>query len=84
MADREHPEQNRGFGFITFYNHAAAELARRKLDGSLRCAFYVGPAAGVLLALLAPGPATPCFCRQPQHTQTLSLYAHAAWAACAP
>ncbi|KIY97283.1 Heterogeneous nuclear ribonucleoprotein Q [Monoraphidium neglectum] len=32
VSDREHPDQNRGFGFLTFYNHAAAEKARRRLE----------------------------------------------------
>lgn len=45
MADREHPDQNRGFGFLAFYNHAAAEKARFKLDQSYRwarcCLFYM-------------------------------------------
>lgn len=26
---------NRGYGFLTFYNHVCADHARRKLDGSL-------------------------------------------------
>eukprot|EP00882_Tetradesmus_deserticola_P015278 GHRQ01016274.1.p1 GENE.GHRQ01016274.1~~GHRQ01016274.1.p1 ORF type:complete len:304 (+),score=145.33 GHRQ01016274.1:334-1245(+) len=30
MMDKENPELNRGFGFITFYNYACAEVARRK------------------------------------------------------
>jgi hypothetical protein len=30
MMDKENPEVNRGFGFITFYNYACAEVARRK------------------------------------------------------
>lgn len=32
VADRENPEQNRGFGFLSFYNHDAAEKARRRLE----------------------------------------------------
>ncbi|MEW5303581.1 MAG: hypothetical protein WDW36_006260 [Sanguina aurantia] len=31
MADKENPAINRGFGFVSFYNHTAAELARRFL-----------------------------------------------------
>jgi RNA recognition motif-containing protein len=30
MMDKENAEVNRGFGFITFYNYACAEAARRK------------------------------------------------------
>ena len=33
--DSASPGSNRGYGFLTFYNHAAADAARRKLDGSL-------------------------------------------------
>ncbi|KAI8477311.1 MAG: hypothetical protein J3K34DRAFT_108797 [Monoraphidium minutum] len=32
VMDRDAPEQSRGFGFLTFYNHAAAERARRTLE----------------------------------------------------
>jgi RNA recognition motif-containing protein len=38
VADREHPEQNRGFGFLTFYNHAAADAARKRLESN----YHVG------------------------------------------
>lgn len=31
MMDKENMEHNRGFGFMTFYNYACAEAARRKL-----------------------------------------------------
>eukprot|EP00798_Chlamydomonas_sp_ICE-L_P000494 gene494-1900_t len=31
MLDKESPGHNRGFGFLEFYNHTAAEAARRKL-----------------------------------------------------
>lgn len=34
MMDKENPECNRGFGFLTFYNYACAEAARRKLAES--------------------------------------------------
>ena len=40
MMEKEMPNQNRGFGFVEFYNHAAAEAARRKLSKpEFRCAF---------------------------------------------
>ncbi|KIZ07180.1 Heterogeneous nuclear ribonucleoprotein Q [Monoraphidium neglectum] len=32
VSDKEHSGQNRGFGFLTFYNHAAADRARKKLE----------------------------------------------------
>lgn len=31
MSDKENPAVNRGFGFVSFYNHTAAEVARRYL-----------------------------------------------------
>eukprot|EP00877_Chromochloris_zofingiensis_P001788 jgi/Chrzof1/1160/Cz01g42230.t1 len=34
MMDKEVPGQNRGFGFIGFYNYACAEAARKKLGDS--------------------------------------------------
>jgi RNA recognition motif-containing protein len=30
MLDKENPTVNRGFAFVTFYNNACAELARKK------------------------------------------------------
>ena len=30
MLDKENPTVNRGFGFVTFYNNACAELTRKK------------------------------------------------------
>ena len=32
VFDKEQPNQNRGFGFLSFYNHAAADAARRRLE----------------------------------------------------
>ncbi len=37
MIEKEHASAtnvNRGFGFVEFYNHAAAEMARRRLSSS--------------------------------------------------
>jgi RNA recognition motif-containing protein len=37
MVEKENPNSNnvnRGFGFVEFYNNAAAEQARRKLSSS--------------------------------------------------
>ena len=31
LMEKEDPSQNRGFGFVSFYNYAAADLARRQL-----------------------------------------------------
>jgi RNA recognition motif-containing protein len=36
VSDKEHSGQNRGFGFLTFYNHAAADRARKKLEQGFR------------------------------------------------
>ena len=57
VADRDRPEQNRGFGFLSFYNHAAADAARRKLNGSTRWASRRGVARRNALCEPALAPA---------------------------
>ena len=31
LMEKENPSLNRGFGFVVFYNYAAADLARKQL-----------------------------------------------------
>jgi hypothetical protein len=63
VSDREHPDQNRGFGFLTFYNHAAAEKARRRLEAGFRCACLVCCSGGCFIigCPLAPDDARAHF-----------------------
>ena len=62
---KEVPGQNRGFGFLEFYNHTCANAAKGVLSApTYKCASFARPPmhrAGLNLALAVFQVSAPCF-----------------------